>query len=223
MVANTAASLLIILASYLMGSVPVAYLAGRILKGIDIRRYGSANVGASNVYQTVARWAVVPVGLAQIGLVVAGIGLAKALDQALAVQVVAGLAALLGAVWSVYLGFSGGRGVGASIGFMLMLTPTTLVVFTAVSLVGVALRSIPLAVGLGIAVAPLSALIFDGPGAIAAGCLAMAGIVFAKRLLTNKRSLPQGPARRQVILNRLLFDRDIRDRDEWVRRGLRRD
>ena len=223
MVANTAASLPIILASYLMGSIPVAYLAGRILKGIDIRRYGSANVGASNVYQSVARWAVAPVGVAQIGLAMAAIGLAKALDQALAVQVVAGLAALLGAVWSVYLGFSGGRGVGASIGFMLMLTPITLAVFTAVSLVGVALRSIPLAVGLGIAVAPLSALIFDGPGAIAAGCLAMAGIVFAKRLLTNERALPRGPARREMMLNRLLFDRDIRDRDEWVRRGLRQD
>jgi acyl phosphate:glycerol-3-phosphate acyltransferase len=223
MIAKTGVSLLVIFASYLIGSIPIAYLAGRILKGIDIRRYGSANVGASNVYQSVARWAVVPVGVAQIGLAMAAIGLAKVLDQALGVQVLAGVAALLGAVWSVYLGFSGGRGVGASIGLMLMLTPITLAVFAAVSLVGVTLRSIPLAVGLGIAVAPLSALIFDGPGAIAAGCLAMAGIVFAKRLLTNKRSLPQGPAWREVLLNRLLFDRDIRNRDEWVRRGLRQD
>jgi len=223
MIAETAVSLLIIFASYLIGSIPIAYLAGRILKGIDIRRYGSANVGASNVYQSVARWAVVPVGVAQIGLAMAAIGLAKALDQALGVQVLAGVAALLGAVWSVYLGFSGGRGVGASIGFMLMLTPITLAVFTAVSLVGVALRSIPLAIGLGIAVAPLSALIFEGPGVIAAGCLAMAVIVFAKRLLTNERSLPEGPARREVMLNRLLFDRDVRNRDEWVRRSLRQD
>ena len=223
MIAETTVSLLIIFASYLIGSIPIAYLAGRILKGIDIRRYGSANVGASNVYQSVARWAVVPVGVAQIGLAMAAIGLAKALDQALGVQVLAGVAALLGAVWSVYLGFGGGRGVGASIGFMLMLTPITLAVFTAISLVGVALRSIPLAVGLGIAVAPLSALIFDGPGEIAAGCLAMAVIVFAKRLLTNERSLPQGPARREVMLNRLLLDRDVRNRDEWVRRGLRQD
>lgn len=223
MIAETTVSLLIIFASYLIGSIPVAYLAGRILKGIDIRRYGSANVGASNVFQSVARWAVVPVGVAQIGLAMAAIGLAKAFDQALGVQVLAGLAALLGAVWSVYLGFGGGRGVGASIGFMLMLTPITLAVFTAVSLVGVALRSIPLAVGMGIAVAPLSALIFEGPGVIAAGCLAMAVIVFAKRLLTNERSLPEGPAWRQVMLNRLLFDRDVRNRDEWVRRGLRQD
>ncbi len=220
---DTTLSLLIIVASYLIGSIPVAYLAGRILKGIDIRQYGSANVGASNVYQSVARWAVVPVGLAQIGLPMAGIGLAKGLDQPLGVQVLAGLAALLGAVGPVFLRFSGGRGVGASIGFMLMLTPLTLAVFTIVSLAGVALRSVPLAVGLGIAVAPLSSLVVDGPGEIAAGCLAMAVIVFAKRLLTNRGALPEGAAWRQVMLNRLLFDRDVRDRDEWVRRGLQQD
>jgi glycerol-3-phosphate acyltransferase PlsY len=220
---DTAFSLLIILASYLIGSIPIAYLAGRILKGIDIRQYGSANVGASNVYQSVARWAVVPVGLAQIGLPMAGIGLAKALDQAPAVQALAGVAALLGAIWPVFLGFSGGRGITSSIGFMLMLTPITLVVFTAVSLVGVTLRSVPLAVGLGILVAPLSALVVDGPGAIAAGCLAMAVIVFAKRLLAKKGAPPEGLAWPEVMLNRLLFDRDVRDRDEWVRRGLHQD
>ena len=54
--------MLVVAASYLIGAIPVAYVAGR-LKGIDIRQYGSANVGASNVYQSVARWAVVPVGV----------------------------------------------------------------------------------------------------------------------------------------------------------------
>ncbi len=216
-------ALLIILAAYLIGSIPVAYLAGRALKGIDIRQYGSANVGASNVYQSVARWAVVPVGVAQIGQAMAGIGLAKGLDQELGVQVLAGLAVLLGAAWSVFLVFSGGRGIATSIGFMLMFTPATLVVFTVVSLLGVAARSIPLAVGLGIAVAPLSALVFEGPGAIAAGCLGMAGIVFMKRLVANRGGSPAGLEWREVMLNRLLFDRDVRDRDTWVRRGLEED
>jgi glycerol-3-phosphate acyltransferase PlsY len=217
------AALLIILVAYLIGSIPVGYLWGRALRGIDLRQYGSGNVGASNVYQAVARWAVVPVGLAQIGLAMAAIGLAKALDQELTVQVLAGLAAMLGAVWSVYLAFSGGRGIAASIGFMLMFTPITLAVFTVVSLLGVAARSIPLAVGLGIALAPLSALIVDGPGAIAAGCLGMAGIVFTKRLVANRGASPETREWREVLLNRLLFDRDVRDRDQWIRRGLGED
>jgi len=209
----------VVLASYLVGAIPVAYIAGR-LKGIDIRRYGSANVGASNVYQSVAHWAVVPVGVGQIALAMAGIGLAKLLDQELSVQVAAGVAALVGACWSVYLRLAGGRGIGASIGFMLFLAPMTLAVFIVVSMVGVFARSVPLGVGLGIALAPLSSLIVDGPGAIALGCLCMAIIIFTKRLLGNAGVRVEGLSQREVMLNRLLFDRDIRDREEWVRKGL---
>lgn len=214
-----AVAALVVLAGYLIGAIPVAYIAGR-LKGIDIRRYGSANVGASNVYQSVAHWAVVPVGLAQIAMAMAGIGLAKLLDQDLSVQVAAGAAALAGACWSVYLRLAGGRGIGASIGFMLFLTPITLVVFIVVSMAGVFARNVPLGVGAAIAVAPLSSLVVDGPGAIALGCLCMAIIIFAKRLLGNPGVRAEGVSRRGVMLNRLLFDRDIRNRDEWVRKGL---
>lgn len=214
-----AVAILVVLASYLVSAIPIAYIAGR-LKGIDIRRYGSANVGASNVYQSVARWAVVPVGLGQIALAMAGIGLAKLLDQDLGVQVAAGVAALVGACWSVYLRFAGGRGIGASIGFMLFLTPVTLAVFVVVSLAGVFARNAPLGVGAAIVVAPLSSLIIDGPGAIALGCVCMAAIIFAKRVLGNPGVRAEGVPRRQVLLNRLLFDRDVRDRDEWVRKGL---
>jgi glycerol-3-phosphate acyltransferase PlsY len=214
-----AVAALVVLAGYLIGAIPVAYIAGR-LKGIDIRRYGSANVGASNVYQSVAHWAVVPVGLAQIALAMAGIGLAKLLDQDLSVQVAAGAAALAGACWSVYLRLAGGRGIGASIGFMLFLTPITLVVFIVVSIAGVFARNVPVGVGAAIAVAPLSSLVVDGPGAIALGCLCMAIIIFTKRLLGNPGVRAEGVSRREVLLNRLLFDRDIRNRDEWVRKGL---
>ena len=210
---------LVVLASYLIGAIPVAYVAGR-LKGIDIRRYGSANVGASNVYQSVAHWAVVPVGLAQIALAMAGIGLAKLVDQPLGVQVAAGVAALVGACWSVYLRLAGGRGIAASIGFLLLLTPFTLAVFTVVAVAGALVRQVPLGVGLAIAVTPLASLLIDGPGPIAAGCLCMVAIIFAKRLLGSPGLRAEGVSRRDLLLNRLLYDRDVRSRDEWVRKGL---
>jgi len=209
----------VVAAGYLVGAIPVAYIAGR-LKGIDIRQYGSANVGASNVYQSVAHWAVVPVGLAQIALAMAGIGLAKLLDQSLNVQVAAGVAALVGVCWSIYLRFAGGRGISASIGFMLLLTPITLAVFTVIGLAGVFARQVPLGVGLAIAAAPVTSVIVDGPGTIALGCLCMAIIIFTKRLLGNPGARAEGTPPHEVLLNRLLFDRDIRDRDEWVRKGL---
>ncbi len=206
-------------AAYFIGAIPAAYIAGRI-KGIDIRRYGSANVGASNVYQSVAHWAVVPVGIAEILLAMAGIGLAKLLDLSLNVQVAAGVAALVGVCWSVYLRFAGGRGIAASIGFMLFLTPISLGVFTVIGLAGVFAKQVPLGVGIAIAATPISSLIVDGPGPIALGCLCMAIVIFSKRLLGNPGVRVEGVSRRELLLNRFLFDRDIRDRDEWVRKGL---
>ena len=103
---------------------------------------------------------------------------------------------------------------------MLFLTPITLAVFIVVSLAGVFARNVPLGVGAAIAVAPLSSLIVDGPGAIALGCLCMAIIIFTKRLLGNPGVRADSALRRDVMLNRLLFDRDVRYRDEWVRKGL---
>jgi len=210
--------ILVVLAAYLIGAIPVAYVFGRAIRGIDLRQYGSANVGASNVYQSVARWAVVPVGLLEIAQGMAGVMLAKFLDQDLGVQVAAGLAAITGQAWSVFLGFSGGRGIGPSIGFMLGLAPPVLGAFTVISLLGWPLHSFPLSVGVAIALTPLASLITGSAGAVAAGCLGMALIVFAKRLLTNRIGLPADQDWRDVLLNRLLFDRDVRDRDEWVRR-----
>jgi glycerol-3-phosphate acyltransferase PlsY len=210
--------ILVVLAAYLIGAIPVAYIFGRSIRGIDLREYGSANVGASNVYQSVARWAVVPVGLLEIAQGMAGIMLAKFLGLGLGLQVVAGLAAIVGQTWSVFLRFSGGRGIGPSIGFMLGLAPPVLAAFTVISLLGWPLRSFPLTVGAAIALAPLASLVTAGPGPVAAGCLGMALIVFVKRLLTNRIGLPANQDWRDVLLNRLLFDRDLHDRDEWVRR-----
>ncbi len=214
---------LIVLIAYLFAAIPIAYVFGRAIKGIDLRTYGSSNVGASNVYQSVAHWAVVPVGLLEITQGLAGIMLAKFLGQELEVQVAAGLAGIAGQVWSVFLGFAGGRGIGPSIGFMLGLSPPVLVAFILISMLGWPLRSYPLTVGVAIALTPLASLIIDsvisdGPSPVAAGCLGMAAIVFAKRLLTNHIGLPADEDAREVLLNRLLFDRDLRDRDGWVRR-----
>jgi glycerol-3-phosphate acyltransferase PlsY len=209
---------LVTLVSYLIGSIPVAFISGRLLKGIDIREHGSTNVGASNVWQSVAHWAVVPVGLLEIAQGMAGILIARGLHQDVEVQVLAGLAAIAGHNWSLYLLFTGGRGVGASIGFMLVLSPVALVVFTAVSLLGVALRSVPVATGLGLTLSPLAALAAGQSAPIVVGCIVMAAIVLTKRVLTNRIAVPEGADWRDVLLNRLLFDRDVRDRDAWVRR-----
>lgn len=211
-------AVLIVFGSYLIGSVPVAYLTGRLLRGIDLRQYGSGNIGPSNVWQNVSRPAVVPVGLTEIGQGLLGILIAKAAGESLSVQVLAGLAALAGHNWCPYLGFAGGRGVSYAIGFMLVLSWPGLGAFTGISLAGVALRAVPQLVGLGIVTAPLWALAAGQAPEIVAGLAGMAGLIIAKRLLGN-HAAAFGTNGTTVLVNRLLFDRDTREREAWVRRG----
>ena len=211
-------AVLIVFGSYLIGGVPVAYLTGRFLRGIDLREHGSSNVGASNVWQNVSRVAVVPVGLAEIGQGMLGIAIAKLVDETLAIQVLAGLAAMAGHNWSPFLRFTGGRGVAHAIGFMLILSWPGLGTFIGVSLLGVALRAIPQLVGLAIIAAPLAALAAGQSPEIVAGAAAMAAIIVAKRLLTNHPSLPAAAGAREVLFNRLIYDRDSRERESWLQR-----
>ena len=73
-------ALAIIAASYVLGTIPVAWLTGRLAKSVDLRDYGSGNTGASNVWQSVSRALVVPVGLLQIAQGAAGVLLARDAD-----------------------------------------------------------------------------------------------------------------------------------------------
>lgn len=212
-------AVLIVLGSYLAGGVPVAYLTGRLLRGIDIREHGSRNVGASNVWQTVSRAAVVPVGLTEIVQGLAGPTLAKRAGQSRTVQVLSGLAALAAHNWSPFLRFTGGRGIAHSIGFMLAVSRPAVATFTGLSLLGVVRRQVPQFVGLGIVAAPLAALARRQPPEIVCGMAGMAALIFTKRLLANEPSPPAGADRRRVLLSRLLYDRDTAEREAWVRQG----
>ena len=213
------AAIATVVASYGIGAIPIPYLTGRMTKGIDIRGVGSGNVGASNVWQSVSKALVVPVGLAQIAQGLTAVLIAKAAGQSGGVQAAAGVAVLLASDWNPWLRFAGGRGVGQTIGVLLALAPWALGAFIIVALLGVALREIPQFVALALIATPIAAAISGEPAPIIAGCTALATIAMVKRVLANgapERACP----RPRVWLIRLAYDRDIRDRDAWVRRGL---
>src|SRR5207249_3312993 len=120
----------------------VPYLAGRMAMGIDIRERGSGNVGASNVWQSVSKPLVVPVGLAQIAQGCAGPLIARALGEGAGVQVAGGLAAIVAHNWSPWLRFTGGRGIGPAIGVLLVVSPVALAVFIVLALIGVVTKAV---------------------------------------------------------------------------------
>ena len=212
-------SVLLIIGSYFLGSIPTAYLVGKALKGIDIRRYGSGNVGGQNVWQWVSRWVGVAVVLIDFGKGIIPVAIALALDMGLAVAMGAGLAAVIGHNWPIFLGFSGGRGVGLTVGIVLFLTPWVFLAFASICILFAVLRNAALGITLGIIALPFACWEIYGELPLILGYTAMILIIFTRRLTASPRpwTLPAG--RRQVVLYRILFDRDVREKKDWVERA----
>ena len=116
-------NLLIIAGGYLIGSIPFGVVVVRICRGEDIRKQGSGNIGASNVWRTYGRWLGVPVALLDVakGFVPALIGVKLGGEW---VGVLAGAAAMLGHARPIWLGFTkGGKMVATGGGVVLALAP----------------------------------------------------------------------------------------------------
>lgn len=118
--------LAILLLGYLLGSIPFGYGAARLLKGIDIRQEGSGSTGATNVLRVVGKGPALGVFILDVGKGTAAVLLAKALlpaswsGTALDAWVVgAGLAALAGHIWPMWLGWRGGKAVATGLGMLL--------------------------------------------------------------------------------------------------------
>ena len=206
-------SLLVI--SYLLGSIPSGYLAGKWIKGIDLRDYGSGTVSGSMVWEHVARWAVVPVGLFDIfkGALPAWLGLRLGLGEGAAMLF--GFAAIVGHNWPIYLHFHGGRGFSPFLGELLVLFPLGVPIILAGLVIGNIFRTpaIPLFFVMDLPIFAQGSTIVLW---LAGG---MTVVTIIKRLEANRRPLPVNPIeRRDVILRRIFLDRDIQDQKRWIRR-----
>jgi glycerol-3-phosphate acyltransferase PlsY len=124
----------VIAVSYLVGSIPFGYIAGRVLKGIDVRDFGSGATGATNVMRTLGRgpFAMVLVADALKGYV--PVLVTWFLFESHDLQVASGLAAVLGHDFPLYIGFRGGRGVATSFGVFAALALPVWVILLAAGL-----------------------------------------------------------------------------------------
>jgi len=117
----------IIFLSYLAGSIPTSIIMSKLTRGIDIRDHGSGNAGATNVIRVLG-W--------KIGIVVIIVDVGKGVLATLLisklridsvpisdnlVQIIAGLSAVLGHIWTIFAGFRGGKGVGTAAGMLFSL------------------------------------------------------------------------------------------------------
>lgn len=120
----TAGQVAALVASYLLGAIPTSYLAGRLFKGIDLREHGSKNLGATNVYRIMGWRYAIPVGIFDVAKGAVPVLIIGPAVSALGwFPLVCGVMAVVGHVFSVFVGFKGGKGVATSAGVVLGLAP----------------------------------------------------------------------------------------------------
>ena len=183
MIQTALTSLLLLTIGYLLGAIPSGYLAGRWLKGIDLRECGSGSTGATNVLRNVGKGPALAVFLIDVGKGALAVLLAKSFGLSDWLQVLAGLAALAGHIWPVWLGFKGGKAVATGLGLFLGLAwpvglacfgvfLTTITLFRIVSLSSVvAAISLPLLMAAGT----------DGTAKLVVALVAMALVIWRHR------------------------------------------
>ncbi len=209
--------------SYLLGSIPTTYLIGRMVKGVDIRGYGSGNVGSANLYEHVGKRWVYPVAAGEI-FVKGALPILVAIyvldiNRSSAYLIGPGLLTLAGNNWSVFLKLQGGRGIAVTGGTLLALMPVLAVVCAVVSIGGWKLtKSSGLWVLVSLILLPLWAYLLHDNLNLVWFSFGLLGIVVLKRLSANWTPFPEEISRKKVLFNRLVRDRDVSDRTGWVRR-----
>ncbi|MFC2056367.1 glycerol-3-phosphate acyltransferase [Chloroflexota bacterium] len=214
--------ILLIIGAYLLGSVPTAYLVAKWRRGIDIRQYGSGNVGASNVLAIISkRWSVV-VTIFDIGKGALMVWVTQLLGLGAAQQATVGIVAIIGHNWPIFLHFQGGRGIFTSLGVITMLSPRMGLIALVLSYLFAPFRQVSLGVTLALIILPILSwtlsqpLGIEEPLAITLGFLAILLIVIVRRLSAPRSQIGASVSTGELIINRLLFDRDIRDRKAWI-------
>ena len=212
----------LIAGAYLWGGIPTTYLFARHRKGVDLRDFGSGNVGASNL----AVLAGYPVALTLGAFDAFGKGTlpvllaGQVLDMDVYVQGAVAVAAVVGHNWSPYIRFTGGRGVSTAIGAAagLLMWREALVQVFLITFVG---RLIFKDAGLWTLIAVLAAPIlayFWQPLELVYVLASLSAVLVLKRLTANW-ALPRQDSLPRVMMRRLLWDRDVGPKDEWTTRG----
>ena len=175
---------------YLLGSIPFGYMVGKA-KGIDIRQHGSGNVGFTNVWRTLG----IKYGLVVLicdgwkGWMSAFAGFQLAGETGV---LLGGLLAVLGHMFSCFLGFKGGKGIATGGGVLLFMSPITLaILLTEVAIVCFVTRYMSLASILAAWLAPLLLYFFGAPNSYVIG-IGVAALVVIFRHIPNIKRLMKG-------------------------------
>jgi len=178
----------LLLIAYLVGAIPTAYLITKAVKGVDIRALGSGNPGATNVFRSVGRGAGIITLIADMAKGYAPVWLAQRYFAGMWVPVAAGLAAVIGHTWPVFLRFKGGKGVATSAGVFLALLPFSTVLALLAFAVGFGIsKHVSIGSLCGAIVLPGAAFWRHGPSPEAWLAVALALLILFRHVPNIKR------------------------------------
>lgn len=186
----------VLVVGYLIGSIPFAYLLARRHRGIDLRLAGSGNVGAANLLRTTTKKIGISAMALDVSKGIASVLVARQMEPGTIGPAVAGIAAVLGHIYPVWLGFRGGKGVATTCGVFAVLAPQATAIATAVFLVLVwRTRFISLGSVAGSVILPPLAYLTDASDATVMAAV-LVGAIVTHRHRTNLRRVVAGIERR---------------------------
>lgn len=179
-----------ILLGYLLGAIPSGLIVGRLVKGVDLREYGSGKTGATNALRTLGKVPAVLVILMDVLKGIIAILVAYLLTDAVAAECLAGLAAAVGHNWPIYAGFRGGRGVLVTYGIFWVLCWPAALISSAIGMTVIAVsRFVSLGVLVGTIIALAAAVPFVVTGHFSPWVLLYAGLGSALIVLRHRDNI----------------------------------
>lgn len=156
-------NILMVVLGYFIGAIPFGYIAGK-LRGIDIRKLGSGNIGSTNVSRVLGKKAGIMVQVLDIVKGVAPVAIGKILNLNPVWLVAIGIVTISGHNWTIFLGFKGGKGVNTSLGVALGLMPSNAILCFVVWIVVVSIwKYISLGSIAGAITFPILTFVFNYP------------------------------------------------------------
>ena len=152
------------LLAYIIGSIPNGLIVSRVVAGIDIRQYGSHNIGATNVWRTLGKGPGAAVFLLDFIKGILGVFFGYLLVGTPFAMIFGGMAAIIGHSLPLFLGFHGGNGVATGLGVIAFLMPkVTIVVFLVWLAIVLVTRYVSLGSIIAAALVPILAWLFSYP------------------------------------------------------------
>lgn len=208
--------MLAIVTGYLIGSIPFSYILPKLLKGVDVRKSGTGNVGGSNAIRSAGITVGLISGILDFIKGFLGAFIVSRLSQSPLLLDLALLSIVAGHCFPIFLAFHGGRGIAPTLGILLYLNSILFGTFIVIAVIGIILKESALGTFIGIVLTPIVASLFIMKNFDAVILISI--FLILRRIFFVFEDLREGKTFSRSFINRLLFDAPEKKKYEMILR-----